>query len=161
MSESLNTPRKEHVSDDDVDDDDEQGFTYPEADDAPPEHALNVVAPDSEEEEFTYPADNPESPSATRPEPGPSSTSPHSEPLEQVEVQPKPVKHAPTAQLDALYTAGLNGNLSVLKKLVAEATSSSQIESFAFVNDASPRTGLTVLHAAASRGHLEAVKWCK
>ena len=36
-----------------------------------------------------------------------------------------------------------------------------QDEMFALVNDASPRSGLTVIHAAASRGHLEALRWRK
>ena len=66
---------------------------------------------------------------------------------------------AQTAQLEALYAAALSGDMIMLKKLVSNATSSGEIEAFALVNDASPRTGLTVVHAAASRGHLGALRW--
>ncbi|KAL5508001.1 hypothetical protein ACEPAH_5619 [Sanghuangporus vaninii] len=157
LSGSSSPPSKEHVSDGDVEND-EQDFRYPDADNVSSNHAPDAVAPESEDEEFTYPAEDAET-AGTQSEPGPSSISPRSELLEQVEQLPKPVVHAPAAQLDALYMAGLSGDLSLLKKLVAEATSSSQLEPFTLVNDASSRTGLTVLHAAASRGHLGVVKW--
>jgi ankyrin repeat protein len=34
------------------------------------------------------------------------------------------------------------------------------VEPFSLSNDASPRTGFTALHAAASRGYLDIVIWC-
>ena len=70
-----------------------------------------------------------------------------------------PIRVTP-AQLESLYTAGLGGNLTRLKQTIEEVTSSGEIGTFELVNDASPRTGLTVVHAAASRGHLDALKYC-
>jgi hypothetical protein len=63
------------------------------------------------------------------------------------------------AQLEALYAAASSGNIDRLKVLFAEAREDSGIEAFALANDASSRTGLTVLHAAASRGFRNIVKW--
>ena len=72
----------------------------------------------------------------------------------------RPPAHATAAQLEALYSAGLSGDVSKVKALLEAATSSGDFETFALVNDASPRTGLTVVHAAASRGHVALLKWC-
>jgi hypothetical protein len=43
--------------------------------------------------------------------------------------------------------------------LFKNALESGDVEPFALANDASSRTGLTALHAAASRGYLEIVRW--
>lgn len=44
---------------------------------------------------------------------------------------------------------------------VNNALQTGNLESFSLVNGASSRTGLTALHAAASRGYIDIVKWCK
>ena len=63
------------------------------------------------------------------------------------------------AQLEALSAAASQGDLVLLKKLFATALQSGNLEAFALANDASSRTGFTALHAAASRGYLDIVKW--
>lgn len=70
-------------------------------------------------------------------------------------VQPSP------AQLEALYAAASSGDLRQLQNVFKKAHDTAQIEPFALANDASPRTGLTTLHAAASRGYLDIVTWRK
>lgn len=67
--------------------------------------------------------------------------------------------HPSPAQLEALSAAASQGDLVLLKKLFATALQSGDIEAFALANDASSRTGFTALHAAASRGYLDIVKW--
>ena len=82
------------------------------------------------------------------------------------EVPPPPARetnpakqHPSPAQLESLQAAASGGDLTLLKKLFATALQTGEVESFALANDASPRTGLTALHAAASRGYLDIVKW--
>ena len=65
------------------------------------------------------------------------------------------------AQLEALYAAASSGDLSLLKRLFRSALESGDVEEFALANDASSRTGLTALHASASRGYLDIVQWCR
>lgn len=131
--------------------DEEEVFEYP-GDDVE-EHDADNGGHDSENE-FTYPA-SPTSQNASVESPsGPSVTS------AQVFEQPKTVVRPTPAQLETLYSAGLSGNLGTLRQIVSNVTASGEIEAFALVNDASPRTGLTVVHACASRGHLGALRWC-
>jgi hypothetical protein len=74
----------------------------------------------------------------------------------------KPAKtHPSPAQLESLQAAASSGDLVLLKKLFRTALQTGDVEPFALSNDASPRTGLTALHAAASRGFLDVVKWRK
>jgi hypothetical protein len=49
----------------------------------------------------------------------------------------------------------------LLQNLFRNACQNEDVEEFAFANDAAVRTGLTALHAAASRGYLEIVQWRK
>lgn len=84
----------------------------------------------------------------------------HSSPRSSSSERNRPPAHATAAQLEALYSAGLSGDVSKVRALLEAATSSGDFETFALVNDASPRTGLTVVHAAASRGHVNLLKWC-
>ncbi|KAI0091941.1 hypothetical protein BDY19DRAFT_569176 [Irpex rosettiformis] len=72
---------------------------------------------------------------------------------------PPPKSHPTPAQLEAIQAAASNGDLSKLQELFRTALQAGDFEHFALANDASPRTGLTALHAAASRGHLELVRW--
>lgn len=74
----------------------------------------------------------------------------------------RPIKQKPTqAQLEALYAAASSNDLRLLQKLFRNASQSENVEEFALANDAAVRTGLTALHAAASRGYLEIVQWRK
>lgn len=76
---------------------------------------------------------------------------------------PAPVKvpERDPAQLEEIYAAAVSGNLHLLQTLFQSAVTSdsSPSEPFALANDATSRTGLTPLHGAASRGHLEVVQW--
>ena len=75
---------------------------------------------------------------------------------------PRPPKRKPTqAQLEALYAAGSSNDLQLLQNLFRNACQNEDVEEFALANDAAVRTGLTALHAAASRGYLEIVQWRK
>jgi hypothetical protein len=70
-------------------------------------------------------------------------------------------RHASPAQLEALYAAASSGDLPLLQRIINNALQTGNVESFSLVNGASSRTGLTALHAAASRGYIDIVKWCK
>lgn len=120
-------------------------------------NSAEVSDNDSDEEEFVYPGvtdsstdDTPASIAALEDpvaEPAPVST-------------PAPVQHHPSpAQLESLYAAASSGDLSLLQKLFRNALQSGDVEAFALANDASTRTGFTALHAAASRGFLDIVRW--
>lgn len=63
------------------------------------------------------------------------------------------------AQLEALYASASSGDLELVQTLFQKAVFEYDIEPFALANDAGPRTGLTALHGAASRGHLNVVRW--
>lgn len=86
--------------------------------------------------------------SPSRPDPNPNSSLPAQ-------------RHASPAQLEALYAAASSGDLPLLQRIINNALQTGNVESFSLVNGASSRTGLTALHAAASRGYIDIVKWCK
>jgi hypothetical protein len=67
--------------------------------------------------------------------------------------------HPTPTQLETIQTAAANADLSKLQELFRDILKTGDFEAFALANDASPKTGLTALHAAASRGRLDAVKW--
>jgi len=69
--------------------------------------------------------------------------------------------HASPAQLEALYAASSSGDLLLLQRIIQNALQNGNVEPFSLVNGASSRTGLTVLHAATSRGYFDIVKWRK
>ncbi len=95
---------------------------------------------ESDEEEFVYPG------GSTTGEPGSHTSTP---------AVPRPTP----AQLESLYAAASSGDLRLLKKLFKTALESASVEPFSLANAASTRTGLTALHAAASRGFLDIVTW--
>lgn len=135
-------------------DDEEEAFRYPDAEEeetrtGEDEASLHHGEEDEEddEEEFMYPGSPMKHPDEIHHEPGPSAPSP-----------PRTVHPSP-AQLEAIYAAGSSGDLALLQELIGNATASGEIEAFNLVNDASPRTGLTVVHACASRGQASALKW--
>ena len=101
---------------------------------------------DSEEDEFVYPGVTDASVAQTE------TAMPHATLLQH---------HPSPAQLESLYAAASSGDLSLLKNLFRNALQTGDVEAFALANDASSRTGLTALHAAANRGFLDVVKWCK
>ncbi|KDQ20611.1 hypothetical protein BOTBODRAFT_100253, partial [Botryobasidium botryosum FD-172 SS1] len=70
-----------------------------------------------------------------------------------------PTVYPSPSQLEATFAAASSGNLEQLQRLFQSALSESDAEAFALANDAAARTGLTALHAAASRGHLDVVQW--
>lgn len=120
-------------------DSDDEEFVYPGASLDPPEEA-----------EFVYPGTPDHPPIA---EMKPQSLS--------VAASPIPTKNPPSpADLEALHAAAVSGELKRVQNVFRNVIQSGDIESFALANDASPRTGLTALHAASSRGYLNIVKWC-
>ncbi|KAG8804699.1 hypothetical protein FRC16_003589 [Serendipita sp. 398] len=82
---------------------------------------------------------------------GPSTTS----------VEPSQPEERDPAVLEEIYAAASAGNLHLLQTLFQAAVSSESgsTEAFVLANDATARTGLTPLHGAASRGHVEIVQW--
>jgi hypothetical protein len=89
--------------------------------------------------------------------PGATEESSPVEDTQPIVTQPSLVEHDPV-QLEQIYSAAVSGDLPLLQDLFQSAISGNT-EAFALANDASSRTGLTPLHGAASRGHLEVVKW--
>lgn len=124
------------------------GFQYPEFHSS--EDGQKDASEDQHidsEDEFTYPG---------------SPTNDHRQSVSEAGPSPiPPITRASPAQLEAIYAAGSSGDLDLLQKLFSNAKATGDVESFALANDASPRTGLTVVHASASRGHAKVVKWCK
>ncbi|THV08680.1 hypothetical protein K435DRAFT_20530 [Dendrothele bispora CBS 962.96] len=124
-------------------DDSSDQFVYPNGD-ASMDDQVNKTE-ESDEEDFVYPG--PSSPSESVDEQAPVVSPP----------QPRPSP----AQLESLYAAASSGDLALLKKLFRNALDLNDVQSFSLSNEASTRTGLTALHAAASRGYLDIVQWCK
>lgn len=74
---------------------------------------------------------------------------------------PRQVLHSP-GQLESLYDAASSGDLPRLKREFKNVLESTGVEPFYLANDASSsRTGFTLLHVAASRGHYDMTVWCK
>jgi hypothetical protein len=137
--------------------------------DAP--HAAST-ADDSDDEAFVYPGTEEQQPQEEHHpvEDSPSERVP--DVVDHASQEPEPEDHghesavAPQpqpspAQLEALFASSSSGDLNQLKSLFRNAQESASVEPFALANDASSRTGLTALHAAASRGYLDIVSWCK
>lgn len=148
-------------------DDEEEEFNYPDETEGDLRRVAEmhteesgkdeIDAHEDSDDEFRYPGD---SPITERPPSPPLSLRDDRAAHRSPSPPPEPRVVRPTpAQLEALYAAALSGDMIMLKKLVSNSTSSGEIEAFALVNDASPRTGLTVVHATASRGHLGALRW--
>ena len=159
--------------------DDEDEFVYPTTPThdpapvhAPPLEALDVsdivtssASPSAAGSQEAVPLEQPnvtESPSSSTAlhqssPPAPSNPSPSPSPSP----SPPTQTHASPAQLEALYAAASSGDLPLLQGIIRNASQTGNVEPFSLVNDASSRTGLTALHASASRGYLEIVKWRK
>lgn len=111
------------------------------------------LSDEDSDEEFVYPGTSTEA-QATE--------APVAETQDTVPLPVVPVQHHPSpAQLESLYAAASSGDLSLLKQLFRNALQTGDVEEFALANDASSRTGQTALHAAARKGFLDIVKWCK
>ncbi|THH33659.1 hypothetical protein EUX98_g540 [Antrodiella citrinella] len=155
------------------DDSDDETFVYPGVTSPLDEDALRTVEPKSEanDEEFVYPGvptiqppviSSPIQPSEDPlqshvSESGPSSlqsTPPSSQPTPVQETVTPPKLQPSSTQLEALRATAASGDFQALQARFREIKEAGDFESFALANDASPRTGLTALHAAASRGHL-------
>jgi hypothetical protein len=104
-----------------------------------------------DEEDFVYPGGAGTS-EPMRPDPVPIVDFTPPEPL-------APPARASASQLESVYNAASSGNLLQLQRLFESVRDETGIEAFALANDATSRTGLTPLHATASRGHTELVKW--
>lgn len=160
-------------------------FRYPGADDEE-DHPLNdplglntpvATHEEDSDDEFRYPgAHHAVEPSPLEFQPAPPSTG--TEPAEEVvhppelvveptpEAVPPPVEAPKPSivtheQLEAIASASTTGNLEQLQHLFHQIIQETGCQSFVLANDAAPRTGLTALHHAASRGHLSIVEWRK
>ncbi|OBZ76329.1 hypothetical protein A0H81_03981 [Grifola frondosa] len=117
---------------------------------------------DSDDEEFVYPgvSEDTELPSSPPPEQPPIPTE---EPVPHVSSpspsSPRFEEPSFAKQLETLHAAVVSGDLKRVQAEFQSALQSGDVEPFALANDASPRTGLTVLHAAASRGKLDVARW--
>ncbi|CAE6486675.1 unnamed protein product [Rhizoctonia solani] len=127
---------------------------------------ISVQADEDDDEEFVYPG-GPEPEPAPAPAPKTAVLASVEDPLSAHTEAPlslaipapaesQPLSPQPTsAQLDAIYNAAAAGSLLEMQSLFADT----RVAAFALANDAAPRTGLTALHAAASRGKLAVVRW--
>ena len=171
-SESFTYPadyQQDPLSHDPVDDDEDE-FVYPAPVDAHPLEPLqgsdtvtSVTSPSAAENQESVPLEQPivtKSPSSSA---GLHQSSPRapSNPTPSPSPSPPAQTHASPAQLEALYAAASSGDLPLLQGIVRNASQTGNVEPFSLVNDASSRTGLTALHASASRGFLDIVKWRK
>jgi len=125
-------------------DDDNEEFVYEES--VP--QTRQSSDQDSDEENFRYTVSPTFGSTATQPE-LPVVTS------QTLRPQPSP------AQLEAIFAAASSGDLAQLQRLFEKAQAQTDTAAFALANDASQRTGLTALHGAASRGHIDVVRWCE
>ncbi|KAI5826825.1 hypothetical protein K523DRAFT_340622 [Schizophyllum commune Tattone D] len=159
-------PEPAHDQHESSDEDDEE-FVYPGAEPEPPAPpAINGVADDDsdDDEEFVYPGAEPQSPTVNAP--GVISVQDDEDSEEEEFIypgasqEPEAIASKPSpAQLESLFAAASSGDLALLKKLFATAQENSHVDSFQLANCASTRTGLTALHAAASRGFKDMVQW--
>ncbi|KAH9899747.1 hypothetical protein C8Q73DRAFT_332880 [Cubamyces lactineus] len=133
------------------DDSDDEEFIYPDAETEAGNPAGQIaeapVAIDS-------PVVHRSPPRASTPTPDPLVQQPQ---LSQSSVLSK--SHPSAAQLEALHAAAASGDLRRIQTEFRKAVRTDDVDPFELANDASPRTGLTALHAAASRGYLDIVKW--
>ena len=154
--------------------DNQETFTVTER--RPQTTSTTQLETEANEEEFVYPgaSTNESTPEAAKlrvakppeqqshSEPGLSSLSEISLPVETSPVHDHitPPKAQPSpVQLEAIHSAAASGDLRGLQGRFKDIRKAGDFEPFALANDASPRTGLTALHAASSRGHLHIVKW--
>ncbi|KAJ3937313.1 MAG: hypothetical protein NXY57DRAFT_883847 [Lentinula lateritia] len=143
--------------------------------------SLSSSPREEEEEEFVYPGLNAEDTAPLSPQESSKpltpptiselSSKPRSDPLSEsppdlvlqaqpVHQLPQPLRTHPTpAQLESSYAASSSGDLSLLQKIFVTAHETGGVSAFSLANDASTRTGLTALHAAASRGYEDVVRW--
>jgi hypothetical protein len=137
--------------------------------------AVQQDAYNSDDEPFVYPGaeadgDNSDSdesfhyPGADDPEPtaSPDQASSAAFVATHAEAPSVAIQRAPDptpAQLESIYAAAASGDLGLVKKQINSISRLSEVDQFALVNDATKRTGFTPLHAAASKGHFEIVKW--
>ena len=112
-----------------------------------PERAEEENNEDDDADSFVYPGNPSEDPSSVA-----------LAPVLPPEPQPQ-TAHPSPAQLESICAAASSGDLSQLKRLFKNATEGSNVEPFSLANETSARTGHTAMHAAASRGHLDIVKW--
>jgi hypothetical protein len=78
-------------------------------------------------------------------------------------LKPTPDTKPVTSQLEfeKNYAAAASGDLDLLQRLFKRAMDNENIDTFTLANQASARSGLTLLHVAASKGHSRIVQWRK
>jgi hypothetical protein len=147
-------------------DDSDEEFVYPGGENSasPGDQVLaaqpEVATPqevDADEEEFVYPAAG----TPASPVEGSLSDSTRlgEHPIPALSVSTPVQSHPTPAQLEALYAAASSGDLQLFRNLFRNTLENGNLEPFTLANDATSRTGLNPLHAAASRGYLDIVKW--
>lgn len=65
------------------------------------------------------------------------------------------------AQLTSILSAAGSGNIWSFQRQFDAIIHRTNMTPFTLANEASPRTGFTVLHVASTKGHLDIVKWRK
>ncbi|CAL1701431.1 unnamed protein product [Somion occarium] len=141
-------------------DSDEEEFVYPSVSSKPVHEAARTPEPVLQQDVIPTQDVLEVSPSSDRLSHSPNVSPPQEQPV--LDVVPSPIIpkiHPSPAQLEALQSAAAAGDLKLLQSLFRNTLQPGDVEPFALANDASTRTGLTALHAAASRGHLDIVKW--
>lgn len=169
MDADLSTVPPHEIRNGDDDDSDDEPFVYP--DDTAADTVNGAEEEESDDEPFVYPdtdgdavtnttaateqskPTNGTSPSPPSGSDSHSAAAVHTSASSQSQSQPSP------AQLESLYAAASAGDLRLLKSIFQKASENGNVEAFSLANDASSRTGLTALHAAASRGYMDIVKW--
>jgi len=163
------TPLNAPDDNEDESEEDSKEFVYPDAGSVPRNEATPISVTmetplmepvDSNQAPFKEQARSLSPPPET-PIVGETSPTTRSPPLtSEVIIHPSPSPSFPSpAQLESLYAAASSGDLPLLKRLFMHAVESNAAHQFSLANDASMRTGFTMLHVASSRGHLKIVQW--
>ncbi|KAG8901712.1 hypothetical protein FRC00_005116 [Tulasnella sp. 408] len=125
-----------------------------------------VAEEEDDEEEFRYPgAETPPAPASPTFQPEPVISPPFeprvvSQEPSTLEPLPPRLQLGPSsAQLESVAKAATSGDLEELQTLFRTIMDETGCEAFVLANDHAPRTGLTALHHAASRGYLAIVQW--
>ncbi|KAG8872576.1 hypothetical protein FRB97_007499 [Tulasnella sp. 331] len=154
----LNAPPAPHSHQEESDDEE---FQYPGVEAAASSSTLKSpaiptaeLAPGLEvpvvEEQPKY---EPEPEPTPEPEPEPEPETP------EPQVEPPKARVVTHEQLEAIASAATLGDVERLQHLFHDIITETGCQQFVLANDAAPRTGLTALHHAASRGHLAVVEW--
>lgn len=167
MDADLSTAPSHEIRNEDDSDSDDEPFVYPE--DPSTDTVNGAEDEESDDEPFVYPETDGDADTNTTAATEPSKLTNGVSPSPPLGSNSHSVAALPTsassqsqpspAQLESLYAAASAGDLRLLKSIFQKASENGNVEAFSLANDASSRTGLTALHAAASRGFMDIVKW--